>query len=91
MLQLHNDFMKRGELFTKLREMGITGFGIYDTFVHLDCRDADTSPAKQSDHYGRFAFWDKRSSAVKKKLTTKQTTMKTPMVSAKRRLALSGG
>lgn len=90
MLQLHRDFLNRGEIFQQLREMGITGFGIYDTFIHLDCRDTATVSAAQSDHLGRFAFWDERSDEVKKKLrkvpalrTTKATPTKTPTPSAK--------
>lgn len=54
----------RSEVFRTLRRIGITGFGVYDTFVHLDCRDISRFPAAHSDKYGSFAFWDNR----KKKL-----------------------
>ena len=47
----------KSEVFRKLRSLGITGFGVYDTFVHLDCR---TIQGKHSDTYGSFAFWDER-------------------------------
>lgn len=47
----------KSEVFRKLRSLGITGFGVYDTFVHLDCR---TIRGQHSDSYGSFAFWDER-------------------------------
>lgn len=57
---------KNSEVFRKLRSLGITGFGVYDTFCHLDCRDVDKFPAPHQDRVGRFAFWDNR----KKKVAT---------------------
>jgi hypothetical protein len=98
-LTLHEDFLNRGEIFTQLRELGITGFGIYDTFIHLDCRDTETVSANQHDPHGHFAFWDERTDAVKKKLVTFKTkptpTKKAPLpspvlASARKRLISPG-
>lgn len=95
--RIHEDFLRRGELFQSLRLLGITGFGIYDTFIHLDCRDTSKVSAKQSDRLGRFAFWDSRSACVKKKaikptpvITTKPNPTKPQILSRKSFLALSG-
>lgn len=44
-------------LFMKLRQIGIVGFGLYDTFIHLDTR---TSRGKRKDDYGSYAYWDFR-------------------------------
>lgn len=42
LLSLKNDLLKHkepSEIFTKLRKIGITGFGVEQTHVHLDIRD----------------------------------------------------
>lgn len=91
--QLHADFLSRGPIFQQLRELGITGFGIYDTFVHLDCRDTRKVAAKQTDSLGKFAFWDDRKSTrngSKKKISTILSPMKTRISSAALRSTFSG-
>lgn len=55
----------KSEVFTQLRRLGITGFGVYDTFVHLDCRDTTKFPAAHRDKLGAYALWDERSDAYK--------------------------
>lgn len=57
----------KSAIFRKLRQIGITGFGVYDTFVHLDVR---TQPGAHTDSFGHFAFWDERSELTKKKVLT---------------------
>lgn len=71
---------KNSEVFKKLRKIGIRGFGVYDTFCHLDVR---AGPGKRSDSFGSFAFWDDRKkkassliTAPAKKLTATPTTKK---------------
>lgn len=59
------DFTTEGELYQKLRAVGITGFGIYNTFIHLDCRD-DEFKAKRKDKWGLVARWDSRTGAARK-------------------------
>ena len=58
------DFFAGGPLYVKLRKVGITGFGVYDRFVHLDCRN-DEFAAQRKDDFGSVAWWDSR--AGKKK------------------------
>ncbi len=88
MARIHADFLSRGELFQALRFAGITGFGIYDTFLHLDCRDTATVTAKQHDKVGRFAFWDSRTAAVKKKALLTPSPTSTRPTPTKHRTAL---
>lgn len=57
---IHADFIAGGELYQKLRKAGITAFGLYDTFIHLDCRD-DEFHAGRKDEFGSVAWWDSRS------------------------------
>lgn len=52
------------EIFTQMRRLGINGFGVYDTFVHLDCRDTAKFPANHHDKFGPYAFWDERKKKV---------------------------
>jgi len=59
------DFTTEGELYQKLRAVGITAFGIYNTFIHLDCRD-DEFKAKRRDKWGLVARWDSRTGAARK-------------------------
>jgi uncharacterized protein YcbK (DUF882 family) len=54
---------ERGDLFKKLRAAGISGFGLYGGFIHLDAR---TDGGNQKDHYGSYAYWDLDSSQKKK-------------------------
>lgn len=52
----------KSEVFQRLRRIGITGFGVYNSFVHLDIR---TGPCAHVDRFGSYAAWDDRE---KKKL-----------------------
>lgn len=66
------------EVFVQLRRLGIRGFGVYDSFVHLDCR---LGVQKHSDKFGTFAFWDNRTNSdeqPKKKALTKLAPVKKP-------------
>lgn len=63
LIQYHNQIINKGELYHQLRQAGITGFGLYDGFLHIDCRP---NGGKQSDEYGSFAFWDNRITTKKK-------------------------
>jgi hypothetical protein len=47
------------ELFIKLRDIGINGIGLYDTFVHLDAR-IQHGGLKHGDDFGSYGFWDYR-------------------------------
>lgn len=58
------DFFAGGPLYQKLRAAGITGFGVYDRFVHLDCRN-DEFAAQRKDSFGLVAWWDSRSGKKK--------------------------
>lgn len=64
------DFFAGGELYQKLRKAGITGFGVYDRFIHLDCRNDEFS-AQRKDAFGLVAWWDSRTG--KKKSWTGQS------------------
>ena len=55
--ELKEDIRKKGKQFKKLRLLGIRGFGLYPTFVHLDTR-GEEYPAANTDSKGSFAFWD---------------------------------
>lgn len=63
MEQLADDFTSNGPIFQKLRQIGITGFGLYRTFIHLDVR---TGPVAHPDKYGHYACWDERTGVTKK-------------------------
>jgi hypothetical protein len=63
--QIYDDFLSNGPLYRQLRELGITGFGIYDWGIHLDCR-VDQFTAKRKDAFGYVACWDERTNAKKK-------------------------
>lgn len=60
-----DDFIANGPIYQALRKLGITGFGVYNTFIHLDCRD-DEFKAKRKDAFGLVACWDQRPNAKKK-------------------------
>jgi hypothetical protein len=62
-LKFHAEIDNKGNLYNSLREMGVTGIGLYDNFNHLDSRDGG---GKQSDNYGTYAFWDSRTWTKKK-------------------------
>lgn len=61
---IQSDFFSGGDLYQKLRKAGITGFGVYDTFIHLDCR-SDEFPAQRRDAFGLVSWWDSRSGKKK--------------------------
>ena len=61
MADLTQQFLKNGEVYQELRKIGINGFGLYDTFIHLDVR---TSKAPHRDSYGLVAHWDSRRNAA---------------------------
>lgn len=46
---------KGGSLLKKLRSNGLTGLGLYNSFIHLDCRP---DGGKHRDEFGSYAFWD---------------------------------
>ncbi|MCF8298638.1 MAG: hypothetical protein K9J13_13910 [Saprospiraceae bacterium] len=49
-----------------LRQLGISGYGIYDTFLHIDTRGNGNEYHKYtgSDTYGNYSYWN---SSLKKK------------------------
>lgn len=55
--QVYKDIMGRGPLFQALFALGARGFGIYDTFMHVDFR---TSGGLQQYNGTPYAFWDER-------------------------------
>lgn len=50
------EISKRRELFYKLRAIGINGFGIYDSFGHIDTRQEKGMHVDQNGNY--YALWD---------------------------------
>lgn len=64
MAELAADFTKGGPIYQSLRKIGISAFGIYDTFIHLDCR-IDSFTASRKDSFGLVAHWDQRSTKKK--------------------------
>ena len=54
LLTVHQEILNKGALYDRLKQLGINGFGLYDTFVHLDTRRNN-------------AFWDKRVVTKKKR------------------------
>jgi hypothetical protein len=80
--ELYEDFIANGPIYCALREIGITGFGIYTWGIHLDCR-VDSFTAKRKDKWGYVACWDDRPNAKKKfGGAAFQTTTKTPTTPA---------
>jgi hypothetical protein len=55
--QVYKDILGRGPLFRALFAMGARGFGLYDTFIHVDFR---TTGGSQQYNGQSFAFWDER-------------------------------
>ena len=53
-------------IFKKLRQLGVRGFGLYDTFIHLDTREG---VAVHRDEFGTYALWDNRKKKVKLQAT----------------------
>lgn len=73
---LQQDFLSRGPIFQQLRALGVTGFGVYDRFVHLDTRPEG---GKQKDALGTYAFWNNMANSPKK---TKPSPTKAKTVAA---------
>lgn len=63
LLLYHQDILSQGPLYKKLRAAGITGFGLYDTFLHIDPR---TERMSESDEFGKLETWDNRVTTKKK-------------------------
>ena len=57
MADLTREFLGAGPVYQHLRQIGINGFGLYDTFIHLDVR---TAKALHKDAFGMVAHWDSR-------------------------------
>lgn len=53
LLKYHQEILNKGPLYNQLKQVGINGFGLYDTFLHIDSR---ATPA----------FWDNRITTKKK-------------------------
>jgi len=49
------DVLAKGTLYNTLRQNGITGFGLYNSFMHVDTRDTDFT---FQDDYGPFTYWN---------------------------------
>ena len=62
LLRYHQEILLKGNLYHQLRVAGITGFGLYDGFLHIDTR----TNGIYSDEYGKFTDWDKRVTTKKK-------------------------
>jgi uncharacterized protein YcbK (DUF882 family) len=62
LLILQQDILNNGSIKKELRKMGINGFGLYDTFIHLDTRPTGS----RNDDFGSFSFWDNRVTTKKK-------------------------
>lgn len=63
-IAIRDDFASKGPLFRQLWAVGARGFGVYDTFIHLDTVRAGLYPAfaakRTALHEGEpFAYWNK--------------------------------
>ncbi len=52
---LNNDIRNEGIVFQSLLDLGIRGFGLYNTFIHIDAR---VSEGKQNYNGIKYAFFD---------------------------------
>lgn len=57
MADLAHQFLTGGPVFQELRRLDINGFGLYDTFIHLDVRK---EKVPHRDAFGLLAHWDSR-------------------------------
>lgn len=57
MADLTREFFTNGPVYQHLRQIGVNGFGLYDTFIHLDVR---TEKRFHRDAFGLVAHWDSR-------------------------------
>lgn len=55
--EFEEDIMNQGYAFLNLRKKGISGFGIYKNFFHLDDRESN---CRSEDKYGRFQVWKEK-------------------------------
>lgn len=63
-MSMRDDFNNKGELFQLLWSAGVRGFGIYDTFVHIDVVVPELYPVflkKRGTKYNglHYAYWNK--------------------------------
>lgn len=58
-----NEVRKQGQLFQKLRQLGLQGIGLYGSFIHIDVR---SEAGLQKDIFGNYAFWDQQNTQKKK-------------------------
>ena len=65
--QVWKDILIQGPLFRALFDMGARGFGLYDSWLHIDFRS--TGSGSKSFNGQKYAFWDNRSIANKPALT----------------------
>ncbi len=62
LVDYHNQILTQGPLYQQLRLAGIGGFGLYDTFLHIDSRTAGS----KKDNLGSYSLWDQRITTKKK-------------------------
>lgn len=67
-----SDILQQGALYQKLRKTGVSGFGLYDNFSHIDCRDQINDEYNGKDQWGKFSRWDNR---IKKKTVSRSATL----------------
>jgi hypothetical protein len=77
--QVWQDILSQGPLFRALFKMGVRGFGIYDTWLHIDFR---TSGGKQTYNGQPYAFWDDRSLTNKSAMANVEAFSTVPDLSA---------
>ena len=51
--QIYSDFASRGEVYQNLKQLGINGFGFYNTFIHLDTRPKETYWDNTNSDFGQ--------------------------------------
>lgn len=62
LIKFHQEILYKGDLFRQLRAVGVSGFGLYDGFLHIDTR----TNGNEVDEYGSFTDWDSRVTTKKK-------------------------
>lgn len=68
--KISEDIDKKGELYNRLRGIGISGIRVYDGFIHLDVREG-TNFARNNpwvfngkDAYGRLHLWSQKNEGI---------------------------
>ncbi len=56
----NNEIVNKGPIYWTLRRLGVAGFGLYNTFTHLDFRTEKHYRFRRKDKFGGYALWDKR-------------------------------